>query len=90
MALSLRKRKHPLSDPQAQREHLEALGYDFEKQLDASGLSPLRARGIEILQLNLGRRCNQTCQHCHVDAGPDRPEMMGDEVLEACLKLLEE
>ena len=78
MTLTLRKRHHPLSSPEAQREHLQTLGYDFEDRLDQAKLSPLRARGVEILQLNLGRRCNQTCQHCHVDAGPDRPEIMSD------------
>ncbi len=38
------------------------------------------ARGnLEILQLNLGRKCNQACRHCHVDAAPWRTEMMGQE-----------
>src|SRR5207237_9366293 len=40
----------------------------------------LRRRGMETLQVNLGYRCNQTCQHCHVDAGPTRKEMMGAEI----------
>jgi radical SAM/Cys-rich protein len=37
----------------------------------------LRRRELETLQVNLGYRCNQTCQHCHVNAGPTRKEMMG-------------
>jgi len=36
----------------------------------------LRRRELETLQVNLGYRCNQTCQHCHVNAGPTRSEMM--------------
>jgi radical SAM/Cys-rich protein len=40
------------------------------------------------LQVNVGKRCNQTCAHCHVDAGPERKEVMTRDVLEACLNLL--
>ena len=29
-------------------------------------------RGVDVLQINVGKRCNQACHHCHVDAGPDR------------------
>ncbi len=50
--------------------------------------SPLRAEGIQILQLNVGRRCNLNCRHCHVSAGPNRDEMMGREVFEKCLGIL--
>ena len=39
--------------------------------------------------MNLGKRCNQACRHCHVDAGPDRREVMTPEVVDACLRLLE-
>ena len=38
--------------------------------------------------MNVGKRCNQTCRHCHVDAGPDRKEVMSREVLDACLTFL--
>lgn len=44
---------------------------------------------LEILQINLGYMCNMTCEHCHVDAGPDRKEIMEKEVLEACLKAID-
>lgn len=40
----------------------------------------LRRRELETLQVNVGYRCNQTCQHCHVNAGPTRKEMMGAEI----------
>ncbi len=48
----------------------------------------LNAARVTTLQVNLGKRCNQACRHCHVDAGPARTEVMSDDVLEACLDLL--
>lgn len=60
----------------------------FEQSLSESGLLPLRATGIEVLQVNLGKLCNQTCRHCHVDAGPDRREIMTRENVEACIEVL--
>ncbi len=44
---------------------------------------------LETLQVNLGYRCNQTCLHCHVNAGPSRSEVMGRETIEQVLELLE-
>lgn len=38
-----------------------------------------------VLQVNIGKLCNQACTHCHVDAGPDRTEMMSRDVMEQCL-----
>src|SRR2546425_10994173 len=61
----------------------------FADALRSSDLYPLRPTTIEILQINVGKRCNQTCRHCHVDAGPDRVEEMPRPVLEACLSFLE-
>jgi radical SAM/Cys-rich protein len=60
---------------------------EFEKALEESALFPLLAAGIETLQINTGRRCNQSCAHCHVEAGPDRPEIMGRKTLERCLEI---
>jgi len=60
----------------------------FDSVLDKSGLFPLRTTGLEILQVNLGKVCNQTCKHCHVDAGPDRKESMSLEVINHCLEAL--
>ena len=51
----------------------------FKEQLDQRGLELRRSR-LETLQLNLGRKCNQACRHCHVDAAPWRTEMMTDQV----------
>ncbi len=43
---------------------------------------------LEILQVNLGYLCNQTCQHCHVNAGPNRKELMDQDTIEDILKVL--
>jgi MoaA/NifB/PqqE/SkfB family radical SAM enzyme len=51
----------------------------FRQKLDACGIQ-LRRGPLQTLQLNLGRKCNQACQHCHVDAAPWRTEMMTEEV----------
>lgn len=47
----------------------------FEELLDQNRTT-LRRDTLEVLQLNLGRKCNQACRHCHVDAAPWRTEMM--------------
>jgi radical SAM/Cys-rich protein len=87
---TLHKRASPLASGEAQQRLLARvpLPRRFDEALDAVGLLPLRARGIEILQINVGKRCNQTCHHCHVDAGPDRGEVMPRAVLEAALAFL--
>lgn len=87
---SMEKRHVPLAVPEAQRARLAEVpvARSFEAALASGGLWPLRATGVEVLQVNLGRRCNQTCHHCHVDAGPDRREVMPRDVLEASLALL--
>ena len=50
----------------------------FAEQLALRGLK-LRRGALRTLQINVGRKCNQTCAHCHVDAGPHRTEMMDEE-----------
>ena len=56
----------------------------FEKKISA----PLNAIGIEIFQINVGYRCNLECKHCHIEAGPLRPEMMSKAVMGQCLQIL--
>ena len=74
---TLRKQNHPLSKTEQQRQILETLPFrSFAEAAASTGHRPLRANGIEVLQINVGKRCNQTCAHCHVDAGPDRQEVM--------------
>ena len=48
----------------------------------------LRSESIEILQMNVSKRCNLSCRHCHVQAGPERSEIMGRRVFEKCLEVL--
>lgn len=50
--------------------------------------APVRRTPLEFLQLNLGKRCNQACSHCHVDAGPLRTEAMSSETIDQLLALL--
>jgi radical SAM/Cys-rich protein len=54
----------------------------------AGALGELRAAEPTTLQVNVGKRCNQACHHCHVDASPARTEVMADDVFEACLAAL--
>jgi radical SAM/Cys-rich protein len=60
----------------------------FDERIAATGLHPLTATGITVFQINVGKLCNQTCRHCHVDAGPDRPEVMTPETASQCMAAL--
>ncbi len=60
----------------------------FQQKLEESGLYPLKSTSIEIFQVNVGKMCNQVCKHCHVDAGPDRKEIMTRETMQQCLDAL--
>jgi radical SAM/Cys-rich protein len=90
MTLTLLGQHNPLA---SSTEQLKMLGGitscpPFETQLDRIGLLPLRATGITVFQINVGKLCNQTCRHCHVDAGPDRTEHMSRETAEQCIRAL--
>jgi len=63
-------------------------GAAFSDSLLAHGLWPLRRDAVTTLQINVGKVCNQACQHCHVEAGPKRTETMPEEVAERLLRLL--
>jgi len=58
----------------------------FKDKLKEIGLFPLKPWEITIFQINIGKMCNQTCNHCHVDAGPDREEIMTKETMEQCIQ----
>lgn len=90
MIKSLKVLHHPLAEPQNQLEILEAASKDisFSEKLALYRMFPLRPTGIDILQINVGKMCNQTCRHCHVDAGPDRKEIMSRQTMEQCLNVL--
>jgi radical SAM/Cys-rich protein len=85
--LSLARQKHPLADSRRQLETIDS-GKPFEQTLNEHGQFPLRTTRIDVLQVNVGKLCNQTCAHCHVDAGPDRREIMTKETAELCLDVL--
>ncbi|HUL51349.1 MAG TPA: arsenosugar biosynthesis radical SAM (seleno)protein ArsS [Candidatus Nitrosotalea sp.] len=59
----------------------------FANQLDRAGLTLRRSR-TEILQINVGRLCNLTCNHCHVNAGPSRKEIMTRQTMDRVLDWL--
>ncbi|MFY0603776.1 MAG: arsenosugar biosynthesis radical SAM protein ArsS [Flavobacteriaceae bacterium] len=60
----------------------------FAKKIKETNQFPLRPKKLEILQINLGYMCNQVCAHCHVDAGPDRKEIMTTETMQQCLDVI--
>ena len=94
---SLKSRRSPLASTEKQRETLELLdlskaraGGNFAASLSASGWERLGPAKIEIFQINVGKLCNMTCRHCHVDSGPDRVEENMDlETIDACLSALD-
>jgi radical SAM/Cys-rich protein len=59
----------------------------FSSLLHEQGLTLQRAR-TQVLQINVGKKCNQTCVHCHVNAGPARREMMTQETMQRLLAWL--
>lgn len=96
---SLRARAEPLAPTATQRRVLRELdlrdatldaGADFERSLARQGLPSLRADRLQVFQVNLGKLCNMTCRHCHVDAGPDRTDaLMDDPTFDAVLRAIE-
>ncbi|MCA9057296.1 MAG: arsenosugar biosynthesis radical SAM protein ArsS [Planctomycetaceae bacterium] len=90
--LTLLRRNHALATPGEQRRILERPENNlpfFDQFLQQQNIVPLTCDAVKTLQVNVGRVCNQTCRHCHVDAGPDRREQMSREVMEHCLRLLD-
>ncbi len=91
---SLQSRNNDLANTQRQLEILSnGIFTDgelptFAKKLKETNQFPLRPKKLEILQINLGYMCNQVCAHCHVDAGPDRKEIMSIETMEQCLEVI--
>lgn len=90
---SLKSQLHPLSQSSQELEILTERipgGKNFEQHLEEIGLFPLKPTQLEIFQINLGKMCNQVCKHCHVDAGPDRKEIMTWDTMAACLQVIAE
>jgi len=90
MALTLLGRHSPLASPTEQLRVLDQTtgASAFDARLAQAGLFPLHATGIAVFQINVGKLCNQTCRHCHVDAGPDRKESMSRETAALCIQAL--
>ncbi|WP_299005483.1 arsenosugar biosynthesis radical SAM (seleno)protein ArsS [uncultured Tenacibaculum sp.] len=94
MKKSLLARNNDLANTQRQLEILSnGIFADgelptFAKKIKETYQFPLRPKKLEILQINLGYMCNQVCAHCHVDAGPDRKEIMTIETMEQCLEVI--
>ena len=90
---SLRSRGSSLAPPAAQLRLLAELPLasgSFSAALAGCGWDALRPAPLEIFQINVGRLCNMTCRHCHVDAGPDRvAENMDRETVDLCLRALD-
>lgn len=88
---SLKAQHSLLADAREQIEILEHEDTDnfslvpFQQKLETNNLYPLIATGVTVFQVNLGKMCNQVCKHCHVDAGPDRKEIMTRETMLQCL-----
>ena len=92
---TLKRREHDLSDPVEQLRLLSngIFSQDglplFLDKLKDQGSYPLKPTGVDIFQVNVGYMCNQVCKHCHVDAGPDRKEIMTKDTIDQCLNALE-
>ena len=86
---SLKALNHNLSATERQIETLENSGLiPFAEKLREIGLFPLKPTQLDIFQINVGKMCNQVCKHCHVDAGPDRKEIMTKDMMELCLQAI--
>ena len=92
MNLSLLRRGHPLAESRNQLTLLAGLGSSglpaFDSIVRQNLPGPFNATSVDYLQINVGRVCNQTCHHCHVDAGPDRRESMSREIAELVIRVL--
>jgi len=93
MKKSLQARNNDLANTERQLEILSnGIFKDelptFANKIKETNQFPLRPKKLEILQINLGYMCNQVCAHCHVDAGPDRKEIMTIETMNQCLDVI--
>ncbi len=90
---SLKAQAHELANIERQLGILsdaESIGVaPFSSKMAEIGMLPLKPTALDIFQVNVGKMCNQVCKHCHVDAGPDRKEIMTKETMQMCLDALE-
>jgi len=81
-------KRSPVILAEAVADMIQLAPASFDHTLAERGYAPLRARRIHTLQVNVGKLCNQTCAHCHVDAGPTRTEIMTRETVDAVLDVV--
>ena len=60
----------------------------FREKLQTAQEGPLTAAGIDMLQVNVGYRCNLSCKHCHAEGGPERQEVMSRDTADAVLRVI--
>lgn len=89
---TLHRTGNPLASPTEQLKILQDASLrvvvPFSDKLAGCGVSPLSRGRLTTLQINVGKVCNQTCSHCHVDAGPDRRESMTYETARQVIEFL--
>src|SRR5262245_14810104 len=92
-ALTLRRRHAPLEAPVRQLQLLASVPLQRDgRRVEFDGFvgGALKPAQLEIFQVNLGKLCNMTCRHCHVDAGPDRTDaMMPDTIVDRVIAAIE-
>ena len=87
---SLLSQSDSLSDPKNQLNLLDKVNLiPFQENLKKSNLFPLKPINVDVFQINIGKMCNQVCKHCHVDAGPDRKEIMTRDTMHLCLDAID-
>lgn len=84
---------------QAQQKHFAQIQHQLDVLENQSGIPKFADKiadfgyqnftpnNLDILQINLGKMCNQVCNHCHVDAGPDRKEIMTKSTMDYCIQV---
>lgn len=91
---SLKRRESELANANRQLEILSNGIFQngelptFKHKIAETNQFPLTPKKLEILQINVGYMCNQVCKHCHVDAGPDRKEIMTKATMQQCLEVI--
>ena len=92
--ISLKGQDKSIVEVKKQLEILEGELFDsdlypkFSSKLRNQNNFPLSVKKLEIFQVNVGYMCNQVCTHCHVDAGPDRKEIMTKDTMQQCLEAI--
>ena len=87
---SLAAQDHELSESDRQLKLLQQTDLiSFHDKLKETNLFPLTILELDVFQINMGKMCNQVCKHCHVDAGPDRKEIMTRETMQLCLEAID-